>query len=666
MVAVEDEQDPPYPDYLRRTVHALMGRQLLRPGGIAGLLSNVFGLHGANPIMQSRSSDAPGEQVLELHKLDHVTRLISMPAQGMTPEEYFDNVYHQLCLVVVPRDATSAQNIPRHHSRAAAYVLTRLAVTRPPILSLLERSLHRPLLAPNVNNHLSMENEVVTSAESVNTLLSLLLPLLTLNPPTPPLLHALITPILRPLYLLWQHMQKDKTADSLTGEELGQAVASWIRLINLDQVEKTMWSIIVSGRGWHLAGAGDVLDDRQVLYWDHTIEDVTGQTHTAVFHGTPPERASQAFESATSVESAPRDVLTRPSNMNTTDRPEHSTSPKDNEASLDLSGLDVYPDPALFVKLLTLTGRTELSAAILFRCLQAYQESALKAPPVSAVNSPNTNVVLGIMLRLTQNASIFPGNHVQDVLNFIEHALRSPGNAAAGHVHDDSTIDDEDMADSDGGDGDIPNQGLVETALSLLLTTVSADSTVTQTTYPILQVIESQVDRLLTHQQAQIRQLAKEASSALAVCKAAPSTPTNAGTMTRTECEHLYQEALKLLQDPVLAVRGHGLILLQDLVTHPEFDHVALTPAIMDIFLSALRDDDSFMYLNAIKGLGKLAAIPQMSKQVFGTLVRAYMDGLDRAEGNVSTNEMDRKLRLGEALQQSIRQCGLTMIANGE
>ena len=43
IVALEDEPVT-YPEYARRTVKALMGRQMVRPGGVAGLLGNVFGI----------------------------------------------------------------------------------------------------------------------------------------------------------------------------------------------------------------------------------------------------------------------------------------------------------------------------------------------------------------------------------------------------------------------------------------------------------------------------------------------------------------------------------------------------------------------------------------------------------------------------------------------
>lgn len=43
IVAIEDEPVS-YPEYAKRTVKALMGRQMVRPGGVKGLLGNVFGV----------------------------------------------------------------------------------------------------------------------------------------------------------------------------------------------------------------------------------------------------------------------------------------------------------------------------------------------------------------------------------------------------------------------------------------------------------------------------------------------------------------------------------------------------------------------------------------------------------------------------------------------
>jgi hypothetical protein len=140
------------------------------------------------------------------------------------------------------------------------------------------------------------------------------------------------------------------------------------------------------------------------------------------------------------------------------------------------------------------------------------------------------------------------------------------------------------------------------------------------------------VEALLKHRLADIRQAARAASLLLAVRKATP------------------------------AVRAHGLIILQSIVRAPDFDR-ALTPAIMDIFLSAIRDDDSFMYLNAVKGLSSL--VDGLGREVMASITLAYVEGFERIT-ELKPDELDRRLRLGEALQQSIRRAGTALSAYGE
>lgn len=123
-----------------------------------------------------------------------------------------------------------------------------------------------------------------------------------------------------------------------------------------------------------------------------------------------------------------------------------------------------------------------------------------------------------------------------------------------------------------------------------------------------------------------------------------------------------YREALKLLSDPLLPVRGHGLIMLQDVVKAKDFDR-ALVPGILDIFMRSIEDDDSFMYLNAVKGLSSM--VDGIGKDVFRKVVNMYSGGLKTA-ATLSSSELDRRLRYGEALVQSIRRCGEAFGAYGE
>ncbi len=124
-----------------------------------------------------------------------------------------------------------------------------------------------------------------------------------------------------------------------------------------------------------------------------------------------------------------------------------------------------------------------------------------------------------------------------------------------------------------------------------------------------------------------------------------------------------YQRALKLLQDPLLPVRGHGLLLLRELmgVRAGIVPHEAvrgLEPAIRDVFLQAVQDDDSYMFLNAVQGLAALAD----SFGVLRALVRVYADGLQGGgAGALTGQDVDVRLRIGEALGQVIRRCGETL-----
>lgn len=123
-----------------------------------------------------------------------------------------------------------------------------------------------------------------------------------------------------------------------------------------------------------------------------------------------------------------------------------------------------------------------------------------------------------------------------------------------------------------------------------------------------------------------------------------------------------YQRALKLLRDALLPVRAHGLLLLRELVavragSTPHEAVRALEPAIRDVFLQAVQDDDSYIFLNAVQGLAALAN--SFGADVLRALVRVYADGLQGVGAAVlAQQDIDVRLRIGEALGQVIRRCG--------
>lgn len=197
---------------------------------------------------------------------------------------------------------------------------------------------------------------------------------------------------------------------------------------------------------------------------------------------------------------------------------------------------------------------------------------------------------------------------------------------------------------------------------------------------PLLALVFAKLDSLAAVDSEIVPPLAREAKMILSLRKASDfATPTRGGLNGEHTDDPLassratYQEALKLLQDPILPVRAHGLAQLRSLVRSPEAflsTDPALLPAVLDIFVQALEDEDSFMYLNAVQGLSSLADV--FGKQVVKRLVGVYLGGhSDTARRQVGTGEagrreLDKRLRMGEALVQVIQRAGEALGAIGE
>lgn len=186
-------------------------------------------------------------------------------------------------------------------------------------------------------------------------------------------------------------------------------------------------------------------------------------------------------------------------------------------------------------------------------------------------------------------------------------------------------------------------------------------------TAPVLNEIFSLLEPLALTGPTSIRPLAREARMVMTARLASTSTA-GSSKIRDTEEEDMqqtYQKALKLLQDPILPVRAHGLLLLRQLVTTSPTKSSAksksldpaLVPAILSIFLQSVQDDDSYIFLNAVQGLA--AMVGTFGKDVLRGLVRDYSHGLD---GNtVTQQDVDTRVRIGEALGIVIRRCRDTL-----
>ena len=183
---------------------------------------------------------------------------------------------------------------------------------------------------------------------------------------------------------------------------------------------------------------------------------------------------------------------------------------------------------------------------------------------------------------------------------------------------------------------------------------------------PILDEIFTLLEYLAKAASETIKPLAREARMVLVARLASSSIPKKKSGSLEDTPEKRYQKALKLLQDPILPVRAHGLLLLREVVSSkrgpsatlqkPDIDP-ALIPGILSIFLQSIQDDDSYIFLNAVQGLA--AMVDGFGKDVLKGLVEMYSRGLEGIGGGaLQKTDVDTRTRVGEALGQVIRRCG--------
>ncbi|KAI9505351.1 hypothetical protein BX070DRAFT_189149 [Coemansia spiralis] len=113
-----------------------------------------------------------------------------------------------------------------------------------------------------------------------------------------------------------------------------------------------------------------------------------------------------------------------------------------------------------------------------------------------------------------------------------------------------------------------------------------------------------------------------------------------------------FNAALRDVRDDLVPVRAHGLIELRNMVLERSpvvLEDSTRLDATISIFIDMLEDADSFVYLNAIRGLSSLADVH--GQRFIPRLVGMYTEGL-------GTEGLDTQLRAGEALLQSIQRAG--------
>ncbi|KAG1892493.1 hypothetical protein F4604DRAFT_1699742 [Suillus subluteus] len=688
------------PPHVRKLCSSLLTQHLLRPGGVGALCAAVFG--------ELDSEDEP-----ELDKLEHVARVLGAVPRGMQPKHYFQTITSRILALMSPPSSSSASTsiTPPAFKRAAAFTLARMldssSAHHALVASIALPILHNPLFkVSDETSHDQRESGqshlLPTPSSSLQTLHALLLSI----DPSPSLFASLLSPILPSLYSLHAHLSKMGVADPILKEDVWTLMRTWGRVVEEGEGVRVLWSLVdeneSSAGGWEGGSTDDLKRVRRVNREEKlallTPEDLR---HTSVTEDT-------------------------------------------NIESLDLG---LYPPSAHFVSYIKNLNRADIAGGMFVRLLEAYrtakgsgfaddtQDSDIKGETQSILMDPKEPDPLRVMLLLQliiafqsqlDNTAIL--SRPRDVLEFVRHALEvsdTPSSApvsgtsdrrvnnehSKGLLREDLRIVPEEQddlefgPDSDDEDNEIEGEDMVETAVGLLLAVLDANPSLTPNNTPslaqILDLLKAHTPTRPSAREAQLVLTARIAEGALA---ASGSAPKNKGKSNgRSEDDdadprETYQKALKLLQDPLLPVRAHGLLLLRELVSSParaskaererlekEATIRALHPAILSIFLQAIQEDDSYVFLNAVQGLAALVHAPGpisrsgAGNEVLKALLDAYARGAkdladDEAESDKKPkngekgkakgkrmSEVDTRLRIGEALAVVVRRCGDTL-----
>ncbi|KAG1820217.1 uncharacterized protein BJ212DRAFT_1338684 [Suillus subaureus] len=688
----------PTPPHVRKLCSSLLTQHLLRPGGVGALCAAIFG--------ELDSEDEP-----EFDKLEHVARVLGTVPRGMQPKHYFQTITSRILALVSPPSSTSTSVTPPAFKRAAAFTLSRMLDSsfahHALVASVALPILHNPLFkVSDETSHDQRESGqshlLPTPSSSLQTLHTLLLSI----DPSPSLFTSLLSPILPSLYSLHAHLSKMGVADPILKEDVWTLMRTWGRVVEEGEGVRVLWSLVdeneSSSGGWEGGSAEDLKRVRRV----------NREEKLALL--TPEDLRHASVTEDTDIE------------------------------SLDLG---LYPPPAHFVSYIKNLDRADIAGGMFVRLLEAYrtakgsgsahdtQDSDIKGEIQSILMDPKESDPLRVMLLLQliiafqsqlDNTAIL--SRPRDVLEFVRHALEvldTPSSVpvsgmsdrgmnnerSKGLLREDLRIVPEEQddleigPDSDDEDNEVEGEDMVETAVGLLLAVLKANPSLTPNNTPslapVLDFLKAHTPTRPSAREAQLVLTARMAEGALAALGSVPKNTKNKGKSNGqsedddTDPRETYQKALKLLQDPLLPVRAHGLLLLRELVSSParaskaererlekEATIRALHPAILSIFLQAIQEDDSYVFLNAVQGLAALVHAPGPNSrsgtghEVLKALLDAYARGAndfadDEAESDKKPkdgergkargkrmSEVDTRLRIGEALAVVVRRCG--------
>ncbi|KIM25905.1 hypothetical protein M408DRAFT_25799 [Serendipita vermifera MAFF 305830] len=552
------------------------------------------GLQAFLGIMTGQESEAT------LAKYEQIAMLISTPPRGTSAEEYFRNVVPQILDILLAEDVASRT------LQAAAYVFSDLVSSKH------QDSTIFPIL--NVTLYAGFQEHTQERAKSYMPLetIKMMSKFAVAAPPSgdEPAIVKVLGPIIEKLYTLLYHLETKAISDPTETEACKGLLLSWLKLASAEVATERLWNVI-EGKGgeWFIGGDNEEL----TLCWREQV-------------------VSQNLK-LSDLSNLEKDVMST-------------------------NSLGLRPDPIHLVGLLKIVGRNEVASLLFVRLLGADYASDKVEPTRELLR-------MQLLYQMQQKLSSSILSNPSHALAFVDHAITTATAQKQSLQPSKSPLL---VVANEGDEEDAQAGDILRTAVDFLLSSLEANPKyVPPKDDPHVQRVSEQLKSLTLHPSMALRQACREASLVLTarLSAAAVSGPGSEESSERLKnIREKYQEALVLLQDPLLPVRAQGLTMLRHLVelsAESKQDSgvdPALVPAILDIFINSAQNEDSFIFLNAVKGL--VVMVQAFGRDVFRRLIDIYATE-SYVSGNMNRQELDMKLRIGEALAEVVGSCGQSL-----
>ncbi|PKC03470.1 hypothetical protein RhiirA5_451319 [Rhizophagus irregularis] len=576
----------PSPKWFKSVCGRFLSQILLRPSGIRDVMEFMIG----------------GENEVNLAKLETISKLIlSVPSQVKSVEQYFSVVCPQLLSLVqsILNPSGSSKSATPAIASVASFTIIRMTNKYPElskkfIITKIFDSLWKWWgITSEEYNKIIGNSSTVTSSEldplimneqTLQTTITVIHRILVGSEPVPDLIQIFLEDAIAPLYHLYAFTCSSK---SHLKDTIFDILLSYFKIVSVSEGITALKQIVFrKNKKWKAPTIGEI-----------------GEVYFA-----PGSSGGVVMRLRLN--------------------------------SLDLSDMTTSIDVDVFIDFLKAIANKELSGDffIIFTLL---------------------HLVLAMIDGLGSSILQKPGQMISFVNNVLESYHQKGANTEKekkginnsgilgelGNIVNDEDVDGEVSVESDDDD-----EELLSLALMLLSSLLQEHKNLSIQDLHILNLVFDNLEPLQNHSSSSIQSLARNLRLTISARSASRSSLLNSEeSIQRQESLKKYQEAMDALQDEILPIKARGIVILKEMVLEkdPLMNEDVNLNRVLDIFIQMIQDEESFIYLNAVKGLSSLTDIH--GEKIMRKLMTIYSN---------NNQKIDNRLRIGEAILQTIQRCG--------